>query len=83
MVSWTSVAGALGEEMAGSGWAGASQSDGIWGGQAERFWSGVIRRGERGHEEPAGKCGHGTAQRTIPILGGSLRDWRPGSVSVA
>jgi hypothetical protein len=46
VVSWTSVAGTLGAIMAGLGWASASQSDGILGGQPERFWSGVMRRGE-------------------------------------
>ena len=34
MVSWISVAGALGEKMTGSGWVSASQAKGILGGQA-------------------------------------------------
>jgi len=35
-------------------WSGASQSDGILGGQAERFWSGLMRRG---HLAPLPGCG--------------------------
>jgi len=51
------VAGVLGGVVAGSGWASPSQSDGIWGGQAEGFWPGTgginakAQRGKRRNQK--------------------------------